>query len=113
MMPALLIRMCSGPCQPAVNARTDSRSATSRRATWIASFPVALRRSAATCSPASGRRTASVTSAPLAARARAVSTPMPEPAPVTIARLPDRSTPSITSEAVLSRPNGVVKSWDM
>jgi hypothetical protein len=38
---------------------------------------------------------------------------MPEPAPVTIARLPDRSTPSITSEAVLSRPNGVVKSWDM
>jgi hypothetical protein len=38
---------------------------------------------------------------------------MPEPAPVTIARLPDRSTPSITSEAVLSRPSGVVKSWDM
>jgi len=58
-------------------------------------------------------RTASVTSAPVDARARAVSTPMPELAPVTTTRLPARSTPSITSEAVLSRLNSVVKSWDM
>jgi hypothetical protein len=35
---------------------------------------------------------------------------MPEPAPVTIARLPDRPAPSITSLAVEVRPNGVWKS---
>ena len=46
-------------------------------------------------------------------QARAVSVPMPEPAPVTMARLPDRSTPSITSAAVEWRPNGVWKSRDM
>jgi chromate reductase len=39
--------------------------------------------------------------------ARAVSTPMPEAAPVTIARLPARPMPSITSAAVESKPNGV------
>ena len=44
--------------------------------------------SAATRSPASGSRTARVTSAPAAASARAVSTPMPEAPPVTIARRP-------------------------
>jgi hypothetical protein len=43
------------------------------------------------------------------ANARAVSTPMPDEAPVTIARLPDRSTPSATSAAVAvaSKPKGV------
>jgi hypothetical protein len=40
------------------------------------------------------------------ASARAVSTPMPDEAPVMIARLPDRSTPSATSAAVASKPKG-------
>jgi hypothetical protein len=35
---------------------------------------------------------------------------MPEPARVTIARLPDRSTPPITSDAMEWRLNGVWKS---
>ena len=50
-----------------------------------------------------------MTDAPAAARARAVSTPIPEMAPVTTAVLPDRSTPSMTSAAVVSKPNGVVR----
>jgi hypothetical protein len=33
--------------------------------------------------------------------------PMPDAAPVTIARLPERSIPSATSAAVECRPNGV------
>jgi len=49
-----------------------------------------------------------VTAAPARANARAVSTPIPDPAPVTIARLPVRSTPATTSAAVESNPNGVV-----
>ena len=57
--------------------------------------------SAAVRSPAAVSRTASVTSAPAPASARAVSMPMPEAPPVTIARLPVRSTPSTTSAAVV------------
>ena len=41
------------------------------------------------------------------ASARAVSTPIPEPPPVTIARLPPRSIPATTSAAVESKPYGV------
>jgi len=54
-------------------------------------------------------RTARVTSAPAAARARAVSAPIPEDAPVTIARTPERSTPSSTSSAVLEAENGPLR----
>ena len=63
---------------------------------------------AALRSPASVSRTARVTSAPALANARAVSIPMPDEAPVTIARLPERSMPSITSAAVESNPKSVV-----
>ena len=45
---------------------------------------------------------------PPPASARAVSTPIPDDAPVTIAVLPVRSTPAMTSAAVDSNPNGVV-----
>ena len=55
----------------------------------------------ATPSPAAVFRTASVTSAPAEVKARAVSIPRPEDAPVTIARTPVRSTPRSTSSAVL------------
>src|SRR5580704_1781505 len=55
-------------------------------------------------------RTARVTPAPAPASSRAVSTPMPDAAPVTIARLPDRSTAAATSAAVDSKLNGVVMS---
>jgi hypothetical protein len=44
-----------------------------------------------------------VTSAPALASARAGSIPMPDEPPVTIARLPKRSMPSITSAAVESK----------
>jgi hypothetical protein len=58
--------------------------------------------------PAARSRTASVTSAPALASARAVSTPMPDEAPVTMARVPARSMPSMTCAAVDSKPNPVV-----
>jgi hypothetical protein len=57
---------------------------------------------------ASVSRTASVTSAPALASARAVSTPIPDEPPVTIVRFPERSIPAITSVAVDSNPNGVL-----
>ena len=71
-------------------------------------FPVVAVMSAAVRSPASVSRTASVTSAPAPASARAVSTPIPDAPPVTIARFPERSIPATTSAAVESNPNGVV-----
>ena len=46
--------------------------------------------------------------APAPANARAVSTPMPEAPPVTMACLPVRSIPSTTSAAVECNPKGVV-----
>jgi len=72
------------------------------------SVPVVAVMSSATLLPASAFRTASVTSAPAAASARAVSTPIPDEPPVTIARLPVKSTPLTTSVAVDSEPKGVV-----
>src|ERR1700682_334626 len=63
------------------------------------------------CSPAARLRTDRVTSASAAARARAVSTPMPDAPPVTMARLPPRSMPDMTSVAVDCAPNGVVMRW--
>src|SRR5882757_8789241 len=64
--------------------------------------------SSATTRAAAGRRTASVTAAPTALSAFAVSRPMPEAPPVTVARFPLRSTPSITSAAVELNPKFVV-----
>ncbi len=107
--PALLTRMCSGPSHAAVKAATEDWSARSSMATWICLLPVLATSSSAVACPASGLRTARVTSAPAPARARAVSTPMPEAAPVTTARRPVRSTPAITSAAVDCALNGVVK----
>src|SRR5258708_4230039 len=75
----------------------------------MAVLPVVAVISAAVRSPASVLRRAIVTSAPAPASARAVSIPMPDEPPVTIARLPDRSMPSITSAAVESNPNAVWK----
>src|SRR6202166_3484068 len=49
---------------------------------------------------ASGRRTASVISAPASASVRTVSMPIPAAPPVTMTRLPVRSTPAATSVAV-------------
>ncbi len=106
--PALLTRMSSGPVQARTKAATLDRSLRSMRADVDLSLPVLSRISAATRSPLEVFRTASVTDAPAAASARAVSTPMPDEAPVTIAVLPARSTPSMTSAAVDSNPNGVV-----
>lgn len=105
--PALLTRMCNGPVQAATNAATVDRSARSSRST--VNLPdcggSSVSRRAATRAPAAVSRTARVTSAPAAASARAVSTPIPELAPVTTARRPCRSTPSMTSAAVVLAPN--------
>lgn len=105
--PALFTRMCSGPCQAATNAAMVDRSARSSRPTVNCPDPEgsSFSRRSATRAPASVSRTARVTSAPAAASARAVSTPIPELAPVTTARRPCRSTPSITSVAVVSALN--------
>src|SRR5260370_26634196 len=113
MMPALLTRMCRGWSQAARKRRTESWSARSRASTDTCVLPVERTMPAAIPAAACGRRTARAPSAPAEARARAVSMPMPELAPVTMARLPDRSTPSITSDAVEWRPNGLWKRWDM
>jgi hypothetical protein len=59
---------------------------------------------AAIFAPAATLRTASVTSAPAEASVRAVSTPMPELAPVTNVRRPCRSTSWTTSAAVVVAP---------
>ena len=64
--------------------------------------------SAASRRPAAVSRTANVTSAPAVPSARAVSLPMPDEAPVTIARLPLRSIPAMTSAAVEWAPKQVV-----
>ena len=108
MTPALLMRMCSGPFQAAANVATEAWSARSSRATSTCLLPVPRVMSAAIRSPASTLRTASVTEAPAPASARAVSTPMPDAPPVTMARRPVRSMPSTTSAAVDSAVNGVV-----
>src|SRR6201991_52961 len=100
--------MSRGPLHAAVKAPTLDRSDRSSAPTVTAPLPVLSRISAATRSPASVLRTASVTAAPASASARAVSTPIPDDAPVTMARLPDRSTPARTSAAVDSKPKGVL-----
>jgi hypothetical protein len=55
---------------------------------------------AATVAPAWVSRTASVTSAPRSASTRAVTAPMADEKPLTIARLPDRSMPAATWSGV-------------
>ena len=70
-------------------------------------LPVAALMSAAVRWPAAWLRTASVTSAFALASARAVSAPIPDEPPVTMARLPVRSMPAMTSAAVDWTPNGV------
>src|SRR5215208_1538131 len=106
--PALLTRMSSGPLQLRTKAATLDRSDKSRAPTVTDGFPVLARMSAETRSPAAVSRTSSITAAPALASARAVSTPIPDDAPVTMARLPARSTPEMTSAAVDENPNGVV-----
>ncbi len=106
--PALLTRMSSGPVQARTKAATVDRSLRSSAPTRTSWLPVLSLISAATRSPLEVSRTASVTDAPATASARAVSTPIPDEAPVTTAVLPDRSTPSMTSAAVVSKPYGVV-----
>src|SRR5258708_7079987 len=104
--PALLMSTSSGSLQPPTKAAMDARSARSTRPTSTVPAPVVAMMAAAVRSPASVSRTASVTAAPAPTSALAVSTPIPEEPPVTIARLPARSIPSITWAAVDSKPNG-------
>src|SRR3954451_20195190 len=108
MTPALLTRMSSGPRQVDAKAATDAGSVTSRAATATSSRPVVAAMSLAVLAPASVLRTARVTWAPAPASARAVSMPIPDDAPVTMARLPVRSMPATTSAAVEEKSNGVV-----
>ena len=58
MTPALLTRMCSGPVQPSVKARTVSRSSRSSRAAVTCSLPVVVTMSAAVRSAAARSRAA-------------------------------------------------------
>ena len=60
--------------------------------------------------PPSASRTPSTTSAPASARPRAVSTPMPDDAPVSTASRPRRSADRAISSAVVSYPNGLIAS---
>ena len=92
--PALFTRTCSGPFQ--ASAERGDRPAIGEVEIAHVDVGVARRRGdvAAVCSPASRLRTASVTVAPAPASARAVSTPMPDAAPVTMTRRPLRSMPA-------------------
>ena len=77
--PALLTSTCSGPLPAARRTRRPKRwSARSSRRDAHGRAPVVAAMSSAVRSPASVSRTASVTSAPAPASARAVSTPMPD-----------------------------------
>ncbi len=91
MIPAFATIACTGPVQPATNARTEPRSLKSR-ACW---------------SP-TGLRVATVTSAPAPRRASTVSAPIPEAPPVTMIRRPVRSTPVRISAAVVRTLYGVL-----
>ena len=86
-----------GPCQPAPNARTESRLARSSARTsvspWVAS---------AAARPFAMSRTANTTRAPAPARARAVANPMPLLAPVTITVRPLMSGTSAISNVVIA-----------
>lgn len=84
--PALLIRMSTGASIRSAKARNDDRSARSSFSTAV-DPPIWAARSF----PSSVLRTARITSAPALARARAVPSPTPLVAPVTITRLPVRS----------------------
>src|SRR4051812_8530327 len=106
--PALLTRMSSGLSQADAKAATEAGSVTSSAATATSARPAVAAMSAAVRAPASVLRTASVTCAPEPASARAVSMPMPDDAPVTMARLPLRSMPATTSAAVERKPKGVL-----
>jgi hypothetical protein len=104
--PALLTRMCNGPLQLRTKPATEPGSAKSSGATCGPAAPDGSFSAipSATFLPASRLRTASVTSAPVDASARAVSTPMPELAPVTTARFPCKSTLATISAAVVVGP---------
>ncbi len=102
MMPALLIRMCNGDFvarNESAKLRTLFQSARSMSAISTASLPVDLRMSSAAASALARERTGRMTRAPADASARAVSIPMPEEPPVTMAVLPFRSIPLTTSPA--------------
>src|ERR1700749_210738 len=85
---------------------TEAGSARASRATCTAAEPGgrAGANPSATFGPAPTLRTARVTSAPADASARAVSTPILELAPVTMARRPCRSTLLTISAAVVVGP---------
>src|ERR1019366_6061956 len=83
MIPALLMRMSTGPVHARAKARIDARSVSS---SWRTSVrPPALR---ATSSPLATLRTARTTRAPTRASSWVVGTPKPLDAPVTITVLP-------------------------
>src|SRR4051812_29295897 len=100
--------MCRGSRHERTNFATDSISARSSRATCNALLPVLAAMASAARSPEATSRTARVIRAPMRASARAVSKPIPEEAPVTIALRPVRSIPPATSAAVLEKPKGVL-----
>ena len=106
--PALLIKRCSGSFHPATNAAIELSLVSSSGLTSTFGLPVSATICAATFAPESVSRTARVTAAPRRASVLAVSMPIPDAPPVTIARLPVKSTPSLTSSAVDWALNGVV-----
>ena len=115
MTPALLTSMCRGvELNCWAKLRTEPRSMRSRRATVTRSPSRLSLISAPTRTPASGLRTARVTSAPAEASGRAVSMPMRDEPPVTIARLSRRSVPATTSATVDLAVKGLVmRPWVM
>ncbi len=106
--PALSTSRCSGPCHSSASRAGLDRSARSSSTTVGVRTPGIRPISSAASRPFNRLRTASVTTAPATASARAVSTPRPDDAPVTRARTPSSETPSTTSSAVLCAVNLVV-----
>jgi len=99
------------PVAASVECSFRSASSTSSRISCRSSEPT--RESGARTWVAVVREAAQV-SAPATASALAVSTPIPDEAPVTIPRLPVRSTPGMTSFAVEVAPKGSpAPSWKL
>lgn len=89
-----------GPFNLSTKAAMEGCEVSSSSSTRMLLLPVEAIRSCTTERPRSALRTARMTSALAEANARAVSTPMPDDAPVITMRLPSSSTPEITSAAV-------------
>src|SRR5207253_5552798 len=91
-MPALFTTTSTTPCSASTSStRARIRPSEVTSAWWALARPPPAVTAAAVSLAVPSSRSATATTVPRAARARAVARPIPEPPPVTIATFPDRS----------------------